>query len=408
MPRYESRRWEAEPGALGGRRARASYTYRAFVPDAIAGLEVLLPSAVAATVSASEREVAALEASGLEGLEVLARRLLRAESVASSRIEGLELSHRRLARAEAGGPDARDETARSILGNVAAMEQAVARAGRRAPLRAKDLLAIHATLVRATSSPQHAGEVRLVQNWIGGGPYGPRDAEFVPPPPELVPGLLDDLCAFCARVDLPPIVQAAIAHAQFESIHPFADGNGRVGRALVHVILRRRGLTPRYVPPVSLVLAGNAMDYVAGLTAYRAGDVGAWCETFAAATATAAREAAGLARALEALRARWRERAGRPRRDSAAHALLELLPGNPIVSVATAQALTGRSKQAANEAVASLEAAGVLRQVSIGRRNRAWEAPEVFELVDAFERHLATLGPAVGRTRRRPYGAPRR
>jgi len=100
--------------------------------------------------------------------------------------------------------------------------------------------------------------IRSEQNWIGGAASSPRDAEFVPPPPELVPDLLDDLCAFCNREDVPASVQAGIAHAQFETIHPFADGNGRVGRALIHVVLRRRALAPRYVPPVSLVLAADA------------------------------------------------------------------------------------------------------------------------------------------------------
>lgn len=91
----------------------------------------------------------------------------------------------------------------------------------------------------------------------------------MPPPPERVKELMEDLVAFMNRGDLPPVVQAAIAHAQFEIIHPFADGNGRVGRALIHVVLRRRGLAPRYVPPVSLVLAADARAYVAGLTAFR-------------------------------------------------------------------------------------------------------------------------------------------
>src|SRR5512139_89251 len=113
------------------------------------------------------------------------------------------------------------------------------------------------------------GRVREEQNWIGGRLGNPSDAAFVPPPEDLVLPLLEDLVAFMARDDLPAAPQAAVAHAQFETIHPFIDGNGRVGRALVHVVLRRRGLAPRYVPPVSLVLAADAKAYVAGLTAFR-------------------------------------------------------------------------------------------------------------------------------------------
>jgi Fic family protein len=180
---------------------------------------------------------------------VLARRLLRAESVASSRIEGLVLSQRRLARAEAEEADARDETARSVLGNVVAMEHAVALGAGAKPLRLKDVLDIHRVLMLATTTPRIAGELRERQNWIGGNAYNPGRADFVPPPPEHVKGLMNDLVAFMNRTDLPPVVQAAIAHAQFETIHPFADGNGRVGRALIHVVLRRRGLAPRSSRP---------------------------------------------------------------------------------------------------------------------------------------------------------------
>src|ERR1700737_317613 len=262
MARYETRSWPANPGALGRRADRRAFSYRAFVPDPIADLQLPLPSAAAAAVSSAERAVDALnrDPPRLASLEVLARRLLRAESVASSRIEGLVLSQRRLARAEAEEGDARDETARSVLVTVGAGAK---------PLRLEDVLEIHRLLMLATATPQIAGELRDQQNWIGGNAYNPGRADFVPPPPERLKHLMDDLVAFMNRPDLPPVVQAAIAHAQFETIHPSADGNGRVGRPLIHVVLRRRGLAPRYVPPVSLVLATDARAYVAGLVAFR-------------------------------------------------------------------------------------------------------------------------------------------
>jgi Fic family protein len=101
-----------------------------------------------------------------------------------------------------------------------------------------------------------------VQSWIGGG-VTPRLAQFIPPPPDDVPDLLDDLVSFTNRDDLSAITQAAIAHVQFETIHPFADGNGRVGRCLIHVILRRRGLSRRVMPPISVALAANTGRYIA-------------------------------------------------------------------------------------------------------------------------------------------------
>lgn len=397
MPRFEEATWEPNFGAFGGRKSRAAFRYQAYVPDPIAEWTPSLPGDVAAVVSEAERAIVrlALDLPPNLGLESVARRLLRTESVASSRIEGLILSHRRLAKAEAAGDDARDETARSILGNIAAMEQAVLLGASHDALRPDDVLALHRTLLEATATPHLAGEIRTQQNWIGGSGFSPRGAEFVPPPPRLVPDLMEDLCAFMARDDLPPVVQAAIAHAQFETIHPFADGNGRVGRALIHVILRRRGLTQNFLPPVSLVLAGNADAYVKGLTAFRAGETAEWCGMFAAATRAAAGLAKDLAGRIAALQAAWRERS-RPRRGSTTEALIDLLPAHPILSLATAQMLTGRSKQAANVALAALEEAGVLRQLSIGKRNRAWEAHEVFELANGFEQELG-LGPKAGR-----------
>jgi Fic family protein len=232
--------------------------------------------------------------------------------------------------------------------------------------------------------------LRTEQNWIGGTRINPARADFVPPPHEYVPALMDDLCVYANREDVSAVVQAAIAHAQFETIHPFADGNGRVGRALIHVVLRRRGLASRYVPPVSLALAADARRYIGGLTAFRDGKPAEWCRVFAEAVRIAATKAAGLASRITRLQEDWRERADHPRRDSTAEALITALPAHPVLTVATAQELVGRSRQAANEAMAALEVAGVVQRTKLAKRNRAWEADELFDLVNAFERELAT------------------
>jgi Fic family protein len=209
-----------------------------------------------------------------------------------------------------------------------------------------------------------------------------------------------------AIADLPPVVQAAIAHAQFETIHPFADGNGRVGRVLIHVVLRRRGLAARYVPPVSLVLAADAKAYVAGLTAFREDRAVDWILLFAQAIERAAVKAAELALRLAELQEKWRERAGRPRRHSSAEALIVELPAHPIVTVATAQKFLGRSKQAVNEAIAVLAAKGVLQPITLAKRNRAWEARDLFDLINDIERELAT--PSADDEQPRPAPSRRR
>ena len=410
MPRFVQLIWPAEPTAPGGRKERQSFRYEAFVPDPVGRLQLTLPAQIAATVSAAERQVDLLnrDPPAMASLEVLARRLLRAESVASSRIEGLVLSQRRLAKAEAEGTETRDDTARSVLGNVAAMEEAVNLGAKERPLKVRDILEIHRILMESTSRPAIAGKLRDQQNWIGGNAFNPGRADFVPPPPELVQGLMNDLCVFINRTDLSPVLQAAIAHAQFETIHPFADGNGRVGRALIHVVLRRRELALRYVPPVSLVLAADARRYIGGLTAFREERIADWCALFAEAVQVAAATAAELAENLVRLQQSWRSRAGTPRRHSSAEALIRLLPAYPILTLATATQLLGRSKQAANEAIAALARAEVLSPTTLGRRNRAWEARELFELVNATERELATSNAAAASARPAPGSARRK
>jgi Fic family protein len=217
-----------------------------------------------------------------------------------------------------------------------------------------------------------------------------------------VPRLLDDLAVFLNRRDLPATLQAAIAHAQFETIHPFADGNGRVGRCVIHVVFRRAELAPRYVPPISLVLATEADDYVRGLTTFREGELEDWCGYFAVKTLEATRRARGLAERVRRQREGWIDRAGRPRLGSAARRLIEALSGQPVLDVRVAARLTGASDEAARRAVNQLAEAGILTQVTVGRRNRAWEAREVFDLLNAFESELATPEGAEGPVRVAP------
>jgi Fic family protein len=399
----EKRIWRADFGRYGGRRSRGSFSFQAYIPDAIADYGIVLPGDVAEVVGEAEREIVQLnrEPPELDGLEALARQLLRAESLASSRIEGLTLSHRRLAKAAAAPEDSRDVNARSVVANIAAMERAIAIGASTAELTTADIVAIHETLFRETHDEAIAGAIRVKQNWIGGSSDTPRNAEFIPPPANRVVALLDDLCEFVNRDDLPAVAQAAIAHAQFETIHPFPDGNGRVGRCLIHAILRRRGLAPRYVPPISLVLATDVRGYEHGLADYREGADAEWCAVFAQATRTAAREAEGFAREIAKLQDEWLQRAGNPRRDSAVRKLVAALPAHPIVNVAATMEITGVSDVAAGRAIERLERAGVLRPEHPGRRRRrSWEARELFDLVNGFERRLAI--PSGSRAPARP------
>jgi Fic family protein len=257
-------------------------------------------------------------------------------------------------------------------------------------LTTADITSIHRSLLLGTDQSEIAGHVRTVQNWIGGRLSSPLDAEFVPPPPAQVPALLDDLVAFVNREDLPAVVQAAIAHAQFETIHPFSDGNGRVGRCLIQVVLRRRGLAPTLIPPVSLVLAANPKAYIRGLTDYRQGAIAAWCSSFAIACRVASQKSDSLADQIAALIGDWRGRAGSPRKGSAGSKLIELLTHEPIVSVSMAHAAIGGSAEAVRLALNSFTERGIVRQITARRYARAWAADELFEIMNEYERSFRT------------------
>lgn len=263
------------------------------------------------------------------------------------------------------------------------------------------ILKIHARLFKGTRDERIAGRFRTSQNWIGHGD-DPRRAAFIPVPESEVKRLVDDLCAFVARDDVSPLIQAAIAHAQFETIHPFDDGNGRVGRALVHLVLRRRGLAPHYVPPISLVLAANHGSYIAGLTSYRAHNDDSWCGVFARAAGIAADGARALATDIERLRTKWLVQAGAPRAGSAAARLIELIPSHPVFDLRSATEFVELSDEAVRLGIARLETAGVVRELTKRRWGRAWESVGLFALLDGLERQLAK--PAGGR---RGRAAPR-
>ena len=404
MAHLEERLWTSAFTGLT-RRDRRPCRYSVYLPDPLAGRHFVLDGDVAADLADAEAGLIRLNAAAdaLTNTEALARLLLRAKSVASSRIEGLVVGGRRLLRADAArqlGEEVRDVTAAEILANIDAMVWGVAAVDPGDRITMETLLEAHRRLMAGSRLQEQGGRIRTVQNWIGGSGHNPCSAAFVPPPPEDVPDLLGDLLAFCNDDGLSPLTQAAIAHAQFETIHPFVDGNGRAGRALVHLVLRRRGIATHFLPPLSLILATWAEDYVAGLTVTRyVGEPGSeaahnglnrWVALFAAACRRAVLDAWQFEERVRQLLAAWRERAGNPRRDSAVQRLIAALPAAPVLTVATAAELTGRSFQTTNQAMDGLAAASVLVQVNMGRRNRALEAPELINAFTVLERQLAS------------------
>jgi Fic family protein len=387
--RYERHTWEAHPELTQAPpRYRRACEFDIFLPEPLEADVYDLPGELATVVSEAEVAISQLNHFAPR-LAPLARLLLRTESIASSKVEGLQVDAKQLARAEVRDDIGRRASVEAveILANVDAMQFAIEETASVGRITPHEIVAVHRVLMER-SHPRIAGRPRDKQNWIGGNDYNPCGADFVPPPPEMVDPLLEELCRFFERDDLPALVQASLAHAQFETIHPFDDGNGRTGRALVQVILRRRGLAPAYVPPISVVLARDKERYIKGLTAYRDDRVQDWIEVFSLAATEASTLAGRYLDQVTALQEEWRARLREkvnPRSDAAAWALIEVLPAHPVVTLPVGVAATGKSKPAVNGAIADLVTAEVLSPLSESQRNRAWEASELLDLIVDLE-----------------------
>lgn len=392
MPgQFSARTWRHDPAMDAPPKYRRACRYEAFIPEPLTGLKLDLPAETAGVVSEAESATRALNEAANPALAPLSRLLLRTESIASSRVEGMQADVRDFARAEARHDLGRllgRETA-EVLANLDAMELALHEAAAADGFGPPEILAIHKRLMENGRLAHLAGKFRTGQNWIGGNDYNPCGADFVPPPVEELDALLHDLCIAIVDDRLPPLVQAALVHAQFETIHPFDDGNGRTGRALIHVVLRRRNLAPSYVPPVSVVLANQRERYIEGLTRFRGTEVVEWIEQFAAATYSAARLATAYLREVRALSARWSrmlaEMPGAPRADAAAWAVIHVLPALPIITAPAAVAATARARSQVYVGIRQLEDAGVLIPLSGSRRNRSWEAIGLLDLLAGLE-----------------------
>lgn len=325
--------------------------------------------------------VARLEAGVGQRLAPLADFLLRSESVASSKIEHIDAGWRAFGKVLAGGKGSAE--AQSQLAAVRALIALVdnADAGN---ISMQGLLGAHQLLMSPDYyAARDSGALREVQNWIGGSDYSPIGALYIPPPPEMVPELMDDLMAFTARTDLPILAQAAIAHAQFESIHPFTDGNGRIGRALISAILRRRRLTRRVTVPLASVMLADTDRYFALLMDYRRGHADLFVDYVAAAAIHASEAAEDSAAVLADLPARWRALA-RPRANSADETLIDRLLDTPIFNAETARHITGTTDASTYKALNRLTDTGVLEVLSESKRNRIWAARDVLAELDAL------------------------
>ena len=381
---YETVRWEPQPGrpAVGG---RAFGSYRRAVPAAVAGLTLDLPPAVLAEAEAAGREITRFDAELGGEVAPFAAVLLRSESAASSQIENLTASARAIAEAELPGVRAK-RNAEMIVANTAAMQAALSLSD---TVDAAAILAMHGALM--ATQPRHTpGKFRTEPVWIGGGST-PVGATFVGPRPELIPAAISDLIEFAQRTDIPAFPQIAVAHAQFETIHPFTDGNGRTGRALVQAMLRNKGLTRQLTVPVSAGLLDDTGAYFDALTSYREGDAAPIVECFSRASSRAIINCRLLVTDLRDIRRQWTQKIV-ARSDSAVWKVADLLTRRPVVNAALLAAELGIDSTNAHRYLTPLTEAGILIETTNKVRNRIWRAPEVLAALDAFAERAGRRG----------------
>lgn len=377
---YETLPWTAKyetHATSRSERRKHQGPYQAAITPTIAGVTFDLPCEVAAKVGEASAELARFDE--LMGGETghFSAVLLRSESAASSRIENLTASARAIAEAELG--TSHRKNAAEVMANTRTMIAALELAGN---IRGTSVLAMHRALMLETD-PTNAGRWRTEQVWIGGGNLGPHLALFVPPHHDRVANAIADLVKFIERDDLPVLAHAALAHAQFETIHPFTDGNGRTGRALVQAMLRHGQLTRNVTVPVSAGLLSDTGAYFDALTTYRLGDPIPIVTQFADAAFKAVANGRQLVDELRQIRQRWQQLI-KARSDSAVWRLVDLLLRRPVVNARVIAEELDLDVGNVHRYINPLLEAQILVESLDVKRNQVWRAAEVLAALDAF------------------------
>jgi len=387
---YEELNWTAAPRASFGPAAsltrRAPATYQAAVPAFIADLDARPSSEVLAEAEAATVELTRFDTDLGNRVSAFAPVLLRSEAASSSQIENLTASARAILTAELGGKSG--SNAMLIAANTHAMQAAIKLADE---MSSQTIQAVHEVLM--ATQPQHTpGEWRTEPVWIGTNTESPHGATFVAPSSERVPELIQDVVDFAMRDDIPALVQVAVVHAQFETIHPFSDGNGRTGRALAQAVLRRRGITRNVAVPVSAGLIGDISGYHDALTAYRVGDIDPIVRAFANASERAVVNSRRLVSDIDEIKSRWKENV-KARSDSGVWPLLDLLACRPVLDAENAARELGVSRTNVYTLLNSLVEKGVLQSKAEHKMGPFWRNDEILGAIDRFaERAIRRTG----------------
>lgn len=401
MGSYEGRYWSHDDASYGiPRRERASGPYSVYLPDMLSSYPTSFDSELMDRLTDTCVYVAKIDAAGKEaGVDNLTYLLSRSESIASSFIEGHRIAPRRLAEVEVLGDG--DDNALAVMRNVTAMREAMDEVANAETVTVDHILDLQHTLL-----PGFERGFRTSQNWIGGNARNPLGAAHVSPPPELVKGYMDDLVRFMNGDSSNALVGAALAHGQFENVHPFPDGNGRTGRALIHVMMRRARLTDNIVIPISTVLARQSREYIEGLGTMRsdgppdAARIEGWIGMFATAVDIAADHTLTLIEQTKELKAQWSAqiagyRASHGMRALRSDSVINSIVGNllhsPCQTAETVSREFGVSTTAATTALTDLKDMGIVTSRRDHRtRSQYFTALDVLDLITQLQRRVGS------------------
>ena len=359
-------------------RDRVRQPYSSAIVPQIAELSIDLPGDLANEIDEATQLLTRFDAEVGPGGLPFASILLRTESASSSEIENLTSGARAIAEAELG--ERATGNAAQIVRNVRTMEAALALADQ---IDGGSIIAMQTALL-GSFAPNLTGQWRDEQVWIGGSSLSPHLADFVPPHHDRVPAAMDDLVAFVGRADIPALAQVAIAHAQFETIHPFPDGNGRTGRAIVQTMLRHAQVTTNITVPVSAGLLHDVKDYYNALTAYRRGELRPIITAFTRAAGYAVVNARQLVRDIGSIETDWVAKMRGLRSDAAARRVSALAITHPVLNSDIVTRELGVAPPTAFRALDALVERGVLKAANSQRRNRIWLAEPALGALDDF------------------------
>lgn len=380
-----------------GRRVRLAGGYSAYVPAALPP-PIAWDERLAAALSDADRAIGRLAGEGrrLPNPDVLIRPFLRREAVLSSRIEGTQATLGELLASEAGVAVERSPAdLREVANYVAALEYGIERLST-LPLSLRLVRELHEKLLRdVRGDVATPGEFRRSQNWIGPPGSTLTDASYVPPPPDELMACLGAWEKYLNESSMPPLVQAALAHSQFEAVHPFLDGNGRVGRLLITLLLMAKDVLPQPLLYLSAYFEVTRPEYYARLLAVtERGEWEEWLAYFFAAVAHQAEDAVGRIQRIEDLMQHWRQRLDKaPSRlpDRA----LGLFAENPFWTINRIADRLEVAFTTAQRAVDRLESAGIVTLTGQAKRNRVYCARGILTILE--EPPLA-IGGGTGRS----------